>query len=99
MAGPPHPARTLPPGIRAKTCENILKGIALWRAGRSRTLFASARGVAAQVVDAVHRPATFGRWRGTATLATPIMLSRVTMAASSSSVQSSVPAGRSGSTR
>jgi DNA polymerase (family 10) len=38
-------------GIREKTCENILKGIALWKAGRSRTLLATARGIAAQVVD------------------------------------------------
>jgi DNA polymerase (family X) len=38
-------------GIREKTCENILKGIALWKAGRSRTLLASARGIAAQLVE------------------------------------------------
>jgi DNA polymerase (family 10) len=38
-------------GIREKTCENILKGIALWKAGRSRTLLATARGIAAQIVD------------------------------------------------
>ena len=38
-------------GIREKTCENILKGIAEWKAGRSRTLLATARGIAAQIVD------------------------------------------------
>ncbi len=41
------------PGVRAKTRENILKGIALWKAGRSRTLLATARGVAAQVLEAL----------------------------------------------
>ena len=50
---------------------------------------------AAHVVHAVHRllPA------GTVTCATPIIASRVTIAASCSSLQPSVPAGRSGSTR
>jgi len=38
-------------GIREKTCENILKGIELWKAGRSRTLLATARGIAGQLVD------------------------------------------------
>ncbi len=38
-------------GIRQKTCENILKGIALWKAGRSRTPVARARAVAARVVE------------------------------------------------
>jgi DNA polymerase (family 10) len=41
------------PGVREKTCENILKGIAAWRAGRSRTLLVRARAVAAQVVEAL----------------------------------------------
>ncbi len=41
------------PGIRAKTCENILKGIALFKAGRSRTLLSAARQVAAQTVEAL----------------------------------------------
>ncbi len=40
-------------GIREKTCENILKGIANWKAARSRTLLASARAIAAQVVEAL----------------------------------------------
>ena len=30
-------------GIREKTCENILKGIALWKAGRARGLLPAAR--------------------------------------------------------
>ena len=33
-------------GVREKTRENILKGIALWKAGRSRTLLAKARAIA-----------------------------------------------------
>src|SRR5579872_4780234 len=45
---------------------------------------------AAHIVDAVH---------GSVTLATPTMASRVTSAASSSSRNDSLPAGRSGSTR
>src|SRR5205807_8873155 len=50
---------------------------------------------AAHVLDAVH-----GLLRsGALTCATPIIASRVTIAASSSSLQPSVPAGRSGSTR
>src|SRR5438445_5809763 len=50
---------------------------------------------AAHVVHAVH-----GRTPGgSGTLATPIMASRVTSAASSSSLNFSLPAGRSGSTR
>ena len=40
-------------GIRAKTCENILKGIAQWRAGRTRTLLPTARAVAAQTAEAL----------------------------------------------
>jgi DNA polymerase (family 10) len=38
-------------GIREKTCENILKGIALLKAGRTRTLLSRARGIADQVVE------------------------------------------------
>lgn len=41
------------PGVREKTCENLLKGIAAWRAGRARTPLAQARAIAAQVVDAL----------------------------------------------
>jgi DNA polymerase (family 10) len=37
------------PGIREKTRANILKGIALWKAGHARTLLATAREIAAQV--------------------------------------------------
>jgi DNA polymerase (family 10) len=37
-------------GVREKTCENILKGIAQWKAGRVRTLVTTARAIAAQVV-------------------------------------------------
>jgi len=40
-------------GIREKTCENILKGIAQWRAGRTRTLLPTARGIARQVGEAL----------------------------------------------
>src|SRR5256885_16957740 len=50
---------------------------------------------AAHVVDAVHRSAPFGG----GTFATPTIASRVTSAASCSSGQPSVPAGRSGKTR
>ena len=52
---------------------------------------------AAQVVPAVHAP-TPAAW-GARTVSTPIMAFRVTMAASSSSLQPSVPSGRWGSTR
>ena len=38
-------------GIKAKTCENILKGIERWKAGRARTPFARAQAVAGQIVD------------------------------------------------
>jgi DNA polymerase (family X) len=38
-------------GIQEKTCENILKGIGRWKAGRARTLLAPARAIAARVVD------------------------------------------------
>ena len=37
-------------GIREKTCENILKGIASWKARRHRTLLSEARDIADQVV-------------------------------------------------
>src|SRR5262245_19047345 len=40
-------------GIREKTCENILKSIAQWRAGRTRTLLPAARAVAQQVGEAL----------------------------------------------
>jgi DNA polymerase (family 10) len=40
-------------GIREKTRENILKGIAIWRAGRTRTLLPAARAVAEQVASAL----------------------------------------------
>ena len=40
-------------GIREKTCENILKGIAQWRAGRTRTLLPTARAIARQVGEAL----------------------------------------------
>ncbi|HSE94147.1 MAG TPA: DNA polymerase/3'-5' exonuclease PolX [Methylomirabilota bacterium] len=39
------------PGVQRKTCENVLKGIALWRAGRARTPLSRAREVAARVVE------------------------------------------------
>jgi DNA polymerase (family 10) len=38
-------------GVREKTCENILKGIAQWKAGRARTLVTTARAIASQVVE------------------------------------------------
>jgi DNA polymerase (family 10) len=41
------------PGIGPRTCENILRGIERWRAGRARTLLSTARGVAAQVAAAL----------------------------------------------
>jgi DNA polymerase (family 10) len=41
------------PGVRGKTRENILKGIALWKAGRARTPLGRARAIAAQVVAAL----------------------------------------------
>src|SRR5439155_26827398 len=50
---------------------------------------------AAHVVHAVHRLLCPGAF----TCATPIIASRVTISASSSSLQPSVPSGRSGSTR
>jgi len=41
------------PGIGAKARDNVLKGIALWKAGRARTPLASARDVARQVAQAL----------------------------------------------
>jgi DNA polymerase (family 10) len=41
------------PGVRGKTCENILKGIAGWRARSTRTLGATAAAIAAQTVEAL----------------------------------------------
>ena len=38
-------------GVREKTRDNILKGIAAWRAGRTRTPLHVARAIAAQIVD------------------------------------------------
>jgi DNA polymerase (family 10) len=38
-------------GVRERTCENILKGIAEWRAGRTRVLLPTARAVARQVAE------------------------------------------------
>jgi DNA polymerase (family 10) len=40
-------------GIREKTRQNILKGIERWRLGRTRTGLATARGIAAQVAEAL----------------------------------------------
>ncbi len=39
------------PGVRKKTCENILGGIGLWRAGRARTPLHRAREIAARLVE------------------------------------------------
>jgi DNA polymerase (family 10) len=41
------------PGVRQKTSENILKGIALWKAGRARMPVSQARRVATLVVEAL----------------------------------------------
>jgi DNA polymerase (family 10) len=41
------------PGVRQKTRDNILKGIALWKAGRMRAPIGRARHVAALVVEAL----------------------------------------------
>jgi DNA polymerase (family X) len=41
------------PGVRQKTSENILKGIALWKAGRARMPVSQARRVARLVVEAL----------------------------------------------
>ena len=40
-------------GVRERTCENILKGIAQWRAGRTRVLLPAARAVARLVAEAL----------------------------------------------
>ena len=40
-------------GVRERTCENILKSIAEWRAGRTRVLLPAARAVALQVAQAL----------------------------------------------
>jgi DNA polymerase (family 10) len=40
-------------GIRAKTCENILKGIERWKLGRARTRLSTARGIAEQIGEAL----------------------------------------------
>jgi DNA polymerase (family X) len=40
-------------GVRERTCENILKGIAEWRAGRTRVLLPAARAVARLVAEAL----------------------------------------------
>jgi len=40
-------------GIREKTCENILKGIAQWKAGRARTPLTRARAIAGQLAAAL----------------------------------------------
>jgi DNA polymerase (family 10) len=40
-------------GVRERTCANILKGIAEWKAGRTRVLLPTAHAVAAQVAQAL----------------------------------------------
>jgi DNA polymerase (family 10) len=40
-------------GVRERTCENILKGIAEWRAGRARVLLPTAQAVALQIAQAL----------------------------------------------
>ena len=40
-------------GIRARSCENILKGIAAWRRGRARLPLTRARAIAAQLAGAL----------------------------------------------
>ena len=40
-------------GVREKTRDNILKGIAAWRAGRTRTPLHVARAIAAQIIEVV----------------------------------------------
>jgi DNA polymerase (family 10) len=40
-------------GIRDKTCENILDGIAQWRAGRARIVLSRARAIAAGLAEAL----------------------------------------------
>jgi DNA polymerase (family 10) len=48
-------------GVRERTCENILKGIAEWRAGRTRVLLPAARAVARQVAEALRAHAGIER--------------------------------------
>src|SRR5207245_10432801 len=55
-------------GIREKTCENILKGIAIWRAGRTRTLLPAARAVAEQVASALRAHGGVERLEGAGSL-------------------------------
>jgi DNA polymerase (family 10) len=38
-------------GIREKSCENILRGIAIWKAGHARTPLGAARAITRQVVE------------------------------------------------
>jgi DNA polymerase (family 10) len=40
-------------GVRERTCENILKGIAEWKAGRTRVLLPTAHAIAAAVAQAL----------------------------------------------
>jgi DNA polymerase (family X) len=40
-------------GVREKTCENILKSIALWKAGRARLPLTTARAIATQLATAL----------------------------------------------
>jgi len=40
-------------GVRERTCDNILKGIAEWRAGRARALLPTAHAIAVQVAEAL----------------------------------------------
>jgi DNA polymerase (family 10) len=49
------------PGIREKTRENILKSIALWRAGHARTLLGAARAIALEVAEALAAPGSADR--------------------------------------
>src|SRR2546428_9865998 len=55
-------------GIREKTCENILKGIAIWRAGRTRTLLPTARAVAEHVAQALRPSGGVERLEGAGSL-------------------------------
>jgi DNA polymerase (family 10) len=48
-------------GVRERTCENILRGIAEWRAGRTRVLLPAARAVARQVAEALRAHAGIER--------------------------------------
>jgi DNA polymerase (family 10) len=40
-------------GIRARTCDNLLRAIESWKAGRARTPLRAARAIAAQIADAL----------------------------------------------